>query len=48
MESLPVGAKPKQIWAVCVEIASLAPGSADKLDIVRRSVEWLKGHVIRH
>ncbi len=31
---------------VCVEIASLAPGSADELDLVRRSVGWLKGHLM--
>ena len=31
---------------VCVEIASLAPGSADELDLVSRSVDWLKGHLM--
>jgi sugar phosphate isomerase/epimerase len=32
---------------VCVEIASLAPGSADELDLVSRSIDWLKGHLVR-
>lgn len=32
---------------VCVEIASLAPGSADELDLVSDSVAWLRDH-LRH
>jgi len=32
---------------VCVEIASLASDSADELDLVSRSIDWLKGHLIR-
>ena len=31
---------------VCIEIASLAPGSPDELDLVSRSVGWLKAHLM--
>jgi sugar phosphate isomerase/epimerase len=32
---------------VCVELASLGPGPVDELDLIERSVDWLRAHVPR-